>query len=116
MQLDRQELIGNAPPPGEPVYSGQTSPGARLPHSSVEAAPINKNIELSFPNGVPVPYYYTEPTTLGFSGGGGSTYDDPNKHRSSRFCSYAPCFRRDCCYTASSQPNLIVHRNSDLLL
>jgi hypothetical protein len=46
--LDRQELIGNAAPPGEPVYSGQTSPGARLPHSSVEAAPINNNIELSF--------------------------------------------------------------------
>jgi putative alpha-1,2-mannosidase len=72
--LDRQELIGNAPPPGEPVYSGQTSPGARLPHSSVEAAPINNNIELSFPNGVATPYYYTNPTMLGFSGGGGSTY------------------------------------------
>jgi predicted alpha-1,2-mannosidase len=72
--LDRQELIGNAPPPGEPVYSGQTSPGARLPHSSVEAAPINNNIELTFPNGVPVPYYYTNPTMLGFSGGGGATY------------------------------------------
>ncbi len=72
--LDRQELIGNAPPPGEPVYSGQTSPGARLPHSSVEAAPINNNIGLSFPNGVPVPYYYANPTMLGFSGGGGSTY------------------------------------------
>jgi predicted alpha-1,2-mannosidase len=72
--LDRQELIGNAPPPGEPVYSGQTSPGARLPHSSVEAAPINNNIALSFPNGVPVPYYYTNPTMLGFTGGGGSSY------------------------------------------
>lgn len=72
--LDRPELIGNAPPPGEPVYTGQTSPGARLPHSSVEAAPINNNIMLSFPNGVPVPFYYTNPTMLGFSGGGGSTY------------------------------------------
>jgi predicted alpha-1,2-mannosidase len=72
--LDRQSLIGNAPPPGEPVYSGQTSPGARVPHSSVEAAPINNNITLSFPNGVPVPYYYTNPTMLGFSGGGGSSY------------------------------------------
>ena len=72
--LDRQELIGNAPPPGEPVYSGQTSPGARLPHSSVEAAPINNNIAFTFPNGVPVPYFYTNPTMLGFSGGGGSTY------------------------------------------
>jgi predicted alpha-1,2-mannosidase len=72
--LDDQKLIGNAPPPGEPVYSGQTSPGARVPHSSVEAAPINNNIALSFPNGVPTPYYYTNPTMLGFSGGGGSSY------------------------------------------
>ena len=66
--LDDQRLIGNAPPPGEPVYSGQTSPGARLPHSSVEAAPINNNIALTYPNGVPVPYYYTNPTMIGFSG------------------------------------------------
>src|SRR3546814_19848946 len=29
--LDDPAVIGNAPPPGEPVYSGQTSPGARLP-------------------------------------------------------------------------------------
>jgi predicted alpha-1,2-mannosidase len=72
--LDRPELIGNAPPPGEPVYSGQTSPGARLPHSSVEAAPINNNIALTYPNGVEVPYYYTNPTMIGFSGGGGSSY------------------------------------------
>ncbi len=72
--LDKQSLIGNAPPPGEPVYTGQTSPGARLPHSSVEAAPMNNNIDLSFPNGVPTPYYYTNPTMLGFTGGGGSTY------------------------------------------
>ncbi|GAA4769735.1 GH92 family glycosyl hydrolase [Stakelama sediminis] len=72
--LDKQSVIGNAPPPGEPVYTGQTSPGARLPHSSVEAAPINNNIALSYPNGVPTPYYYTNPTMLGFSGGGGATY------------------------------------------
>lgn len=72
--LDRQDLIGNAPPPGEPVYSGQTSPGARLPHASVAASPVNNNIELSYPNGVPVPYYYTNPTMIGFTGGGGPTY------------------------------------------
>ncbi len=72
--LDRQELIGNAPPPGEPVYSGQTSPGARVPYSSVEAAPFNNNSALTFPNGVAVPYYYTNPTMLGFTGGGGATY------------------------------------------
>src|SRR3546814_9559479 len=68
------DLIGNAPPPGEPVYSGQTSPGARLPHGSVAASPVNNNIELLYPNGVPVPYYYTNPTMIGFTGGGGSTY------------------------------------------
>jgi hypothetical protein len=53
--LDDPAVIGNAPPPGEPVYSGQTSPGARLPHGSVEAAPVNNNIELQYPNGVAVP-------------------------------------------------------------
>ncbi|WP_202804590.1 GH92 family glycosyl hydrolase [Sphingomonas sp. PR090111-T3T-6A] len=72
--LDKPELIGNAPPPGEPVYTGQTSPGARLPHSSVEVAPVNNNIALSYPNGVPTPYYYTNPTMIGFTGGGGGTY------------------------------------------
>ncbi len=72
--LDDPKLIGNAPPPGEPVYSGQTSPGARLPHGSVAASPVNNNIELQYPNGVPVPYYYTNPTMIGFTGGGGSTY------------------------------------------
>src|ERR1700722_9198727 len=30
--LDDQHLIGNAPPPGEQIYSGFTSPGAELPH------------------------------------------------------------------------------------
>ena len=53
--LDDPAVIGNAPPPGEPVYSGQTSPGARLPHGSVEAARVNNNIALLYPNGVPVP-------------------------------------------------------------
>ena len=72
--LDRPELIGNAPPPGEPVYSGQTSPGARLPHSSVEAAPVNVNLELSYPTGVPAPYHYPNPTMIGFTGGGGPSY------------------------------------------
>ena len=72
--LDRPELIGNAPPPGEPTYSGQTSPGARLPHSAVEAAPVNVNLELSYPTGVPAPYHYPNPTMIGFTGGGGSSY------------------------------------------
>jgi len=72
--LDRQSLIGNAPPPGEPLYSGMTSPGATLPHSAVEAAPVNVNIDLSYPAGVPTPYDYNSPTMIGFTGGGGSTY------------------------------------------
>jgi predicted alpha-1,2-mannosidase len=72
--LDRKELIGNAPPPGEPLYSGITSPGARLPHSAVEAAPVNVNIEQTYPTGVATPYYYPNPTMVGFTGGGGATY------------------------------------------
>jgi predicted alpha-1,2-mannosidase len=72
--LDRPELIGNAPPAGEPLYSGITSPGARLPHSAVEAAPVNLNVELSYPSGVATPYYYGNPTMIGFTGGGGPTY------------------------------------------
>jgi predicted alpha-1,2-mannosidase len=72
--LDRKDLIGNAPPAGEPLYSGITSPGARLPHSAVEAAPVNVNIEQTYPTGVATPYYYPNPTMIGFTGGGGATY------------------------------------------
>lgn len=72
--LDRPELIGNAPPPGEPVYSGITSAGARMPHSATEAAPVNVNLELSYPNGVPAPYNYPNPSMIGFTGGGGPSY------------------------------------------
>lgn len=71
--LDRQSLIGNAPPPGEPLYSGMTSPGASLPQSSTEATPVNLNVDLSYPAGVGMSYYYLNPTMIGFTGGG-STY------------------------------------------
>ncbi|WP_460877646.1 GH92 family glycosyl hydrolase [Rhodanobacter koreensis] len=71
--LDQQELIGNAPPPGEPLYSGMTSPGASLPQSSTDAAPVNINADLSFATGVPVSYAYGRPAMIGFTGGG-STY------------------------------------------
>jgi predicted alpha-1,2-mannosidase len=71
--LDNQALIGNAPPPGEPLYSGMTSPGASLPQSSTEAAPVNVNADLSYPTGVAVSYGYARPTMIGFTGGG-STY------------------------------------------
>jgi predicted alpha-1,2-mannosidase len=68
--LDNQKLIGNAPPPGEDLYTGFTSPGAVLPHSSTNLSPINKNLDVSYPAGVNYPYGYTRGTMLGFSGGG----------------------------------------------
>lgn len=71
--LDDQALLGNAPPPGEPTYTGMTTPGASLPQSATEAAPVNINADLSFATGVPVAYDYRRPTMFGFSGGG-STY------------------------------------------
>jgi predicted alpha-1,2-mannosidase len=71
--LDQKALIGNAPPPGELTYSGMTSPGASLPQSSTEAAPVNVNADLSYPTGVPVSYDHARPTMFGFTGGG-STY------------------------------------------
>ena len=71
--LDKQELLGNAPPPGEERYSGMTSPGASLPQSSTEAAPVNVNADLSYPTGVATSYAYGRPTMIGFTGGG-STY------------------------------------------
>ena len=71
--LDRQEWIGNSPPPGELLYSGMTSPGASLPQSSTEAAPVNVNADLSYPAGVDTSYFYGQPTMFGFTGGG-ATY------------------------------------------
>jgi hypothetical protein len=69
--LDRQELIGNAPPPGERLYSGMTSPGATLPHGSVILAPINRNVDLAYGAGVQDSYYYPNRTMIGFSSGVG---------------------------------------------
>jgi predicted alpha-1,2-mannosidase len=71
--LDDQKLIGNAPPPGEQLYSGFTSPGARLPHSSTELAPINANLDLSYPAGVRASYFYSNRTIYGFSSGAGDS-------------------------------------------
>jgi predicted alpha-1,2-mannosidase len=67
--LDDQKLIGNAPPPGEQLYSGFTSPGAVLPHGSMQLAPMNANIDLSNPAGVRTSYFYPNRTIVGFSGG-----------------------------------------------
>ena len=67
--LDRQELIGNAPPPGEELYTGMTSPAAVLPHGIVGLGPINKNLDVSYPAGVGMSYNYLHRTMLGFTSG-----------------------------------------------
>lgn len=69
--LDKQELIGNAPPPGELLYSGMTSLGASLPHSALDIAPINRNTDLIYGAGVPESYFYPYRTMYGFSSGQG---------------------------------------------
>jgi predicted alpha-1,2-mannosidase len=65
--LDKQKLIGNAPPPGELLYTGITSPGAVLPHGTTDFAPINNNLALSYPAGVGMSYDYLLHTMIGFS-------------------------------------------------
>ena len=68
--LDQQKLIGNAPPPGEQLYSGFTSPSPMLPHSPFEATAVNANLSLEYPAGIAWPYYYPNPTMVAFSAGG----------------------------------------------
>jgi predicted alpha-1,2-mannosidase len=67
--LDNQKLIGNAPPPGEQLYSGFTSPAVMLPHSSTELGPINANVDINYPAGVRAPYFYPNRTIFGFTSG-----------------------------------------------
>lgn len=67
--LDQQKLIGNAPPPGEQIYSGFTSPAAMLPHSRTELGPINANLDVNYPAGVRAPYFYPNRMIFGFTGG-----------------------------------------------
>ena len=52
--LDRQELIGNAPPPGERLYSGMTSPEPRC-RMARDLGPINRNVDLTYGAGVRTP-------------------------------------------------------------
>ncbi|MGA2114767.1 MAG: GH92 family glycosyl hydrolase [Bryobacteraceae bacterium] len=66
--LDDPALIGNAPPPGEELYTGMTSPGAVLPHGVVDLGPVNKNLDLAYDAGVGMSYNYTHRTMLGFTG------------------------------------------------
>jgi predicted alpha-1,2-mannosidase len=67
--LEQQKLIGNAPPPGEQLYSGFTSPSAMLPHSSTELGPINANLDVNYPAGVRAPYFYSNRMIYGFTSG-----------------------------------------------
>ena len=56
--LDNPAVIGNAPPPGEQLYSGFVPPGPLLPHGPYEATPVNVNLAVQYPAGVSWPYYY----------------------------------------------------------
>jgi predicted alpha-1,2-mannosidase len=64
--LDDRALIGNAPPPGEELYTGMVSPGAALPHG-IDIGPINKDISLAYPHGNLYSYVYPRRTMVGFS-------------------------------------------------
>ncbi|MDR3702667.1 MAG: GH92 family glycosyl hydrolase, partial [Candidatus Sulfopaludibacter sp.] len=66
--LDNPKWIGNAPPPGEELYTGMTSPGAVLPHGVTNLSPVNKNLDLSYSAGVGMSYNYTHRMMLGFTG------------------------------------------------
>ena len=66
--LEDPKLIGNAPPPGEELYTGMTSPGAVLPHGVTNLSPVNKNLDLSYSAGVGMSYNYTHRMMLGFTG------------------------------------------------
>jgi len=125
--LDSQILIGNAPPPGEKLYSGFTSPGARLPHGSVDVAPINANLDLSYSAGVRASYFYPNRVMYGFSGGtsnsltlmpvvgnwtvpperSGSVYDKAREHSSPGYYSvYLDDFKTKVELTASTWTGL----------
>jgi hypothetical protein len=66
--LDKQEFIGNAPPPGEEIYTGFVWPGPALPHQEFQLNPINKDLNLASGNhGIIFPYIWQRKTMLGFS-------------------------------------------------
>jgi predicted alpha-1,2-mannosidase len=64
--LDDPSRIGNAPPPGEELYTGMTTPGAALPHG-IDISPVNKDISMSYPHGNLYSYAYPRRTMVGFS-------------------------------------------------
>lgn len=66
--LDDPQLIGNAPPPGEEIYTGFTSPGPALPHGSVNLCPVNKDLSQAAGNhGIIYPYTWPRQRMMGFS-------------------------------------------------
>lgn len=66
--LDNPELIGNAPPPGEELYTGFTLPGPALPHGQVNLGPVNKDLaEAADNHGIRWPYTHPRHTMIGFS-------------------------------------------------
>src|SRR5262249_11841061 len=65
--LDDPQVIGNAPPPGEELYSGGTNPWPGIPYDIPGLSPINKDVELSYPAGNNQSYNYVRRIMVGFS-------------------------------------------------
>jgi putative alpha-1,2-mannosidase len=66
--LDNPKFIGNAPPPGEEIYTGFVWPGPTLPHHDVLVNPINKDLtEAAGNRGIIFPYTHPRRTMIGFS-------------------------------------------------
>src|ERR1039457_5890808 len=60
--LDDPQLIGNAPPAGEEIYTGFTLPGPALPHREVNLGPLNKDLaEAADDHGIISPYNHPRP-------------------------------------------------------
>jgi predicted alpha-1,2-mannosidase len=64
--LDDPELLGNAPPFGEELYTGMVCAGAALPHG-IDVSPVNKDISLAYPHGNLYSYVYPRNTMTGFT-------------------------------------------------
>ena len=66
--LDDPKFIGNAPPPGEEIYTGFVWPGPALPHRDILVNPINKDLtEAAGNHGIIFPYTHPRRTMIGFS-------------------------------------------------
>jgi predicted alpha-1,2-mannosidase len=66
--LDKQALLGNAPPPGEETYTGFTDPGPALPYHATLLGPVNKDLtETAESDSIRFPYIHERRTMIGFS-------------------------------------------------